>query len=275
MVMSMERLRSIRTFVGAGFALVALACGSSSSSGGAVQQACKTDLDCKHGQTCRSNICQGLAACKSSSDCLNGQECSPDLVCVPIGGGTGGAGTGGQPTGSGGIIGGGLTTGSGGIISGGGSGGCTNDNLSCTVNGDCCGYPSSSHCVNFGTSATCAHLCTTASDCPTNCCVGLTTNGTSNGLSACGPASACATTGSGGAPPGTGGSTGTGGCVGDLGSCSTNGDCCGYPNANRCWDPGSGAVCAIVCTSGTDCVSGCCLLLNSGYSVCAPGSFCQ
>lgn len=267
MVISMERLRSIRTLAGAGFALVALACGSSSSNGGTVQQACKSDLDCKHGQTCKSNICQGSTPCKSSADCLNGQECSSDLVCVPIG-------SAGGSTGTGGLSGGGESTGSGGIIGGGGTGGsCVGDTVACSVNGDCCGYPSSSHCVNFGTSATCAHLCTSATDCPTGCCVGLTTNGTSNGLKACGPSSACAT-GSGGAPPGTGGTSSTGGCVGDLGSCTVNGDCCGYPNSNRCWDPGTGAVCAIVCTSGAECVSGCCLLLNSGYSVCAPGSFC-
>jgi hypothetical protein len=135
--------------------------------------------------------------------------------------------------------------------------------------------------VNFGASTgTCAPLCTTNSDCTTGCCADLTTNGQPNGSKACAPSTLC--NGSGGTGGvGGGGTGGSGGCVDDLGTCAANGDCCGFPDQNRCFDPGGGIgpVCAIVCATpngpnGVTCNSGCCLSLTSGYSVCAPASSC-
>ena len=66
-----------------------------------------------------------------------------------------------------------------------------------------------------------------------------------------------------------------GSCVPKLETCSQNGDCCGFANGNNyCVDTGSSAICAIACTSGSECESGCCAALQGGGSVCAPSSYC-
>jgi hypothetical protein len=67
-------------------------------------------------------------------------------------------------------------------------------------------------------------------------------------------------------------------CKESLGSCTTNGDCCGFStHANYCVNTGGslGAICAIACTSDSECNSGCCAPLKSGGSVCAPATQCQ
>jgi hypothetical protein len=66
-----------------------------------------------------------------------------------------------------------------------------------------------------------------------------------------------------------------GSCVPKLETCTQNGDCCGYSSgSNYCVDTGTSAICAIACTSGSQCESGCCAKLQGGGSVCAPASNC-
>jgi hypothetical protein len=215
----MERLGAYRGLVAVGLALFPMACGSSSNSGPA-----KTK-------------------CTSSAQCLNGQQCT-DGACVPITG----SGTGGSSGGTG-------TGGAGAAGSGDASTGCVANNGTCNANGDCCGYPDTAHCVDYGNGGTCAPLCAANADCTTGCCVALM-----SGAMACAPSNACSTTGT---------------CVGDNQTCNVNGDCCGFPDKNRCVDFGSGTgTCAVVCTTGTDCSTGCCTTLTSGYSVCAPSTNC-
>lgn len=67
-----------------------------------------------------------------------------------------------------------------------------------------------------------------------------------------------------------------GACVQSLDACSKNGDCCGFASGqNFCVDVGAGALCAISCSSGSECKSGCCAALEGGGSVCAPESYCS
>jgi hypothetical protein len=129
----------------------------------------------------------------------------------------------------------------------------------CTSNGDCCGFSThANYCVNTGTSlgAICAIACTSDSECKSGCCAPLKSGG-----SVCAPSSQCQTTCTGG----------------DLDSCSKNSDCCGYASGhNYCVNTGGalGAICAISCTSGSQCSSGCCAPLTGGGAVCAPSSAC-
>lgn len=275
-----ERLGAYRRLAGAGLALVAMACGSSSSGTGRAATRCTSEAQCLNGQTCTNNVCTGAETCTSPSDCKNGFTCGGEGKCVPVGGMSGSPGSGGASGGGGGSVNsGGLP---GGAPSGGTGGDCSPDNGTCASNSVCCNYPAAAHCVNFGTgSGTCAPLCASNADCTTGCCAELTTNGQPNGSKACAPSTICSsgTGGTGGA--GGGGAGGSGGCVGDIETCAANGDCCGFPEQNRCFDPGSGIgpVCAIVCATpsgpnGVVCNSGCCLALSSGYSVCAPAASC-
>lgn len=129
---------------------------------------------------------------------------------------------------------------------------------SCTSNGDCCGFSThANYCVNTGGSlgAICAIACTSDSECSSGCCAPLKSGG-----SVCAPATQCQVA-----------------CAGDLGSCTKNGDCCGYSSGhNYCVNTGGslGAICAISCTSNSQCSSGCCATLTSGGAVCAPASAC-
>ena len=135
---------------------------------------------------------------------------------------------------------------------------CRADLATCTVNSECCGYPSGhNYCVNTNSSlgTVCAIACTSGSACNSGCCAPLTTGG-----SVCAPASQCQKS-----------------CAGDLASCSVNGDCCGFSTGhNYCVNTGGslGAICAISCTYNSECSSGCCAPLKSGGSVCAPASYC-
>ncbi len=75
---------------------------------------------------------------------------------------------------------------------------------------------------------------------------------------------------------GGGGGGGGGMCSQKLESCTANGDCCGYESGdNFCVNTGNGAICAITCTSGSQCASGCCASLEGGGSVCAPSNYCE
>jgi hypothetical protein len=245
----------------------------STGSGGSSLRSCATTADCVGDEICASNVC--VVVTQETGGTMNAGSGGRDLGTGGIAGrtgaggkkvGAGGVGAGGF-LGSGGVVfgtggtpfgTGGARPGSGGTSTGGasvGTGGavtqCAADGASCAVETDCCGSPSLSVCTNLGSPyLTCTPVCTFDTDCASGCCYPLT-----NVLSACAPSSLCV-------PP----------CSGDLEPCTVNTDCCGYPDLNRCVDfgIGTGPVCGIVCFSGSDCASGCCDLLSSGYSVCGP-----
>lgn len=58
--------------------------------------------------------------------------------------------------------------------------------------------------------------------------------------------------------------------------CSINGDCCGFAESTTLCTSfeGSPAVCADVCFFDSDCVSGCCVPLDQGGSVCGASALC-
>ncbi|MGH1340095.1 MAG: hypothetical protein ACRBN8_00985 [Nannocystales bacterium] len=64
-------------------------------------------------------------------------------------------------------------------------------------------------------------------------------------------------------------------CVQTGSACEINGDCCGWDGGDSsCVDFGGPVVCADYCWDGSDCASGCCILLNSGDGACAPSDEC-
>jgi len=98
---------------------------------------------------------------------------------------------------SGGTTGSAGGTGMGGSAEGSGAGGsaapaCTANGQTCAKNGDCCSFTKGGLCVDFGSGHVCADGCTANSGCQSGCCAAL-----ASGASACGPASACSTSGQG------------------------------------------------------------------------------
>ena len=77
-------------------------------------------------------------------------------------------------------------------------------------------------------------------------------------------------------PDDTGSDEGGGVCVPTGDVCEVNGDCCGFDGGNSlCTTFSDGFVaCSDVCFFGSDCVSGCCVPVDSGLSVCGPSSEC-
>jgi len=99
--------------------------------------------------------------------------------------------------------------------------------------------------------AYCAAACTTAADCESGCCA-VVANST---VMACSPRGFCANT-----------------CSGASGACTANTDCC---ENFECVGT-NGGTCAAICTSDTECESGCCApLSNASVSVCSAGQFCN
>jgi hypothetical protein len=85
--------------------------------------------------------------------------------------------------------------------------------------------------------------------------------------------SAVGASGSGASGSGSGGGSGTGGsCVATGDVCSVNGDCCNFlADAGYCVD----SLCADSCTTGSECVSGCCAPLAGDVgSVCSAPVYC-
>jgi hypothetical protein len=211
------------------------------------------------------------AACSSSS-----KDKNPD---GGAGAGAGGVGPAGGSAGSGGASGaggaipdGGGAGGRGGSSGGGagGSGGCAMDVQPCETNGQCCGFTTGENvCVDTGDpelGSVCLVVCAANSECRSNCCAALQGDPTR----VCGPAELC------------GGSSDGGTCVEDTDPCTRNSDCCGFASGESvCVDTGPapggiGVACLVVCTSGTQCRSGCCAPLEDGMtSVCAPAAQCQ
>ena len=140
----------------------------------------------------------------------------------------------------------------GGGSAGGGTGGdggtagiCLPASSACGINGDCCNFrEGQGYCV----SGRCADSCALNSDCVSGCCAAL-----EGGGNACAPTEVC------------------GVCSSTGSACSQNGDCCnfregrGYCVSGRCADS---------CVLNSDCVSGCCALLEGGGRACAPASIC-
>jgi hypothetical protein len=65
-------------------------------------------------------------------------------------------------------------------------------------------------------------------------------------------------------------------CVPAGDDCEANGDCCGFDGGSSlCTNFEAGyRVCADVCFFDADCVSGCCVPLQEGGSVCGPSDLC-
>jgi hypothetical protein len=109
---------------------------------------------------------------------------------------------------------------------------------------------------------------------------GADAGGTTRGIGGTG---GDATGGANNGVPGTGGrgGTGDGGSQGSVGSpqcltigepnCSDSAPCC---DGSLCITDGVSVACAALCSSGDECVSGCCAPVDETSSVCAPTSFC-
>lgn len=81
----------------------------------------------------------------------------------------------------------------------------------------------------------------------------------------------------GGDPSGdSGADDGGGACVPTGDACEVNGDCCGFDDGDSLCTAFSGGLvaCADVCVFPSDCVSGCCVPVDSGLGVCGPSSEC-
>jgi hypothetical protein len=166
-------------------------------------------------------------------------------------GGTAGAkGTGGT-SGTGGVSGTGGAVATGGATGTGGSGTCLADSADCTStpNGCCSGV-----CLENGGSSqqhTCAAVCTADSQCVSGCCATLT----NTTLKACSARGFCPET-----------------CAAAGVACTGSADCC----ANEtCVTPSN--TCAANCTTGAQCVSGCCAGLSntSATGVCSDPIYCS
>jgi len=168
-----------------------LACGSSGGggggAGGSTDTGCKTDAECKGTRVCLKGACVepnagggGATAGASGAGGTTGT------------GGSGNAGSGVVLAGSGGM--GGMVEGSAGSTGAGGSvaPACTANGQTCAKNGDCCSFSKGGLCVDFGSGHVCADGCTASSGCQSGCCAALASGG-----GACGPVSACSTTGQG------------------------------------------------------------------------------
>src|SRR5262249_17908555 len=96
----------------------------------------------------------------------------------------------------------------------------------------------------------CADPCTVDSQCASGCCAMLT----HTTQRACSSRGFCPET-----------------CMQSGTACTSNDDCCA---GNLCVTPSN--TCAAVCTSGAQCVSGCCALLSDGITaVCSNPIYCQ
>jgi hypothetical protein len=238
---SKSRLRALcrTTFVGVTFGFVAIACGSSHTPTGSGSDAakCQSSMQCLNGQVCASGKC---VATTNGTNSVPPAPTTAPTTTAPVGPTPAPA-----PT---------TTT----APPPENTPVCAASLDTCAKNGDCCGFSThSNYCVNTGGSlgAICAIACTSGSECSSGCCAPL-----KDGGSVCAPSTACQTA-----------------CAADLGSCSKNGDCCGYATGhNYCVNTGGslGAICAISCTSNSQCSSGCCASLTTGGAVCAPSSAC-
>ncbi len=154
------------------------------------------------------------------------------------------------------------------------------ENETCTNNAECCGYPSlaCSSVGNPGGPTTCVKACEHSSECGSGCCFSII--GVPNGY--CAAASMCLPRG----PVIDAGSVDTvtpvtgRSCGLPSSTCSSNGDCCGYssqPRLSACVSsPNAGLVCAAECSTGADCVSGCCVPIeNSVDRLCSHPSRCR
>lgn len=77
-------------------------------------------------------------------------------------------------------------------------------------------------------------------------------------------------------PDDTGSDDGGGVCVPTGDACEVNGDCCGFDGGSSLCTSFSGGLvaCSDVCFFDSDCVSGCCVPVDSGLSVCGPSTEC-
>ncbi|MBI5534136.1 MAG: hypothetical protein HY898_15545 [Deltaproteobacteria bacterium] len=123
---------------------------------------------------------------------------------------------------------------------------CSNMDQACTGSTTCCpGSSSGGTCVYNGHGAVCRPNCSVANDCASLCC--------RNGI--CGDLEQCNSTCAG---PGTG--------------CSTPSDCCA---GATCLNLNNKGLCAVLCTSNSDCPGGCCAPTSSSKKVCVPSEMCQ
>ena len=95
----------------------------------------------------------------------------------------------------------------------------------------------------------------------------------------CVPNSSAASSSSGSTPPpDAGGGGGGGGCTPTDTACDSSAECCDFQNGNGwCADTGDGFgyMCSVECSSGSDCQSGCCVLLENNASVCSGAAACE
>ena len=145
----------------------------------------------------------------------------------------------------------------GGGSSSGGSSGSSSGGTSCLAAGTECTSTPNACCSGMCDApetttgqAFCAASCSSASECQSGCCAPV--QGSSQ--MACSPIGFCANT-----------------CHGASGACTANTDCC----LNYECVATNGGTCAAICTSNSQCQSGCCApLSNASVSVCSAPQFC-
>lgn len=122
----------------------------------------------------------------------------------------------------------------------------------CNASQDCVGFEAdSSLCITNSDGDTCHDVCTSNSDCMSGCCAEI--GGDAHMI--CDSSEYCD------AP----------GCNAPNTACTTPLDCCGgAADTTVCVDQGVGPICAVRCTTASDCPSGCCAALQQGGHVCAP-----
>lgn len=131
----------------------------------------------------------------------------------------------------------------------------------CAATDACGGCASGEQCTrDMNGVVACRALCTSNAHCSTGCCAA-----TSGNYSVCAPAPSCDPCG--GCPSGQ---------VCLSGQCVTNNACGGCPSNQRCVGDQNGAntACRELCTTGTQCSTGCCSTTSENYSVCGPIEWC-
>lgn len=144
--------------------------------------------------------------------------------------------------------------GSGGSGGSAGSGGnapaCFDVGQSCAENENgCC---NGSTCINnMDTPGICALNCENGSECNTGCCAPIS----DAAGSVCAPVEYCVA------------------CVGAGDSCAADvNSCC---SDSVCVNNSLGIHCAALCSTGSQCNSGCCAPLDTGVTVCSPAQYCE
>jgi hypothetical protein len=233
---------------------MAISAGACSSDPGnaAAPSACSSDSDCKGDRVCSDGACVDqnrppASECTSDNDCKGDRVCSDGACVAPP-----------SPTGKGGSDG---TAGQGGDCAVQCGIGCGDSCTDC-MNKSCCSetYACANddvcvdlwNCVSACKDQACANACGTKYPSVVSKYNAMASCGADSCKAPCSPTTECVQSGD--------------ACGGDT-PCCFDSLCVDYP--------GQGPACGYICTSGSQCNSGCCApLKDKPASVCAPKTFC-